>query len=182
MGLLKQTLVFVWDVFESIVFALAIFVVSYLFFFAPGEVHGSSSYPTWQEDERFITDKISYKFNPPERGDFVVLESPKNTDVDFIKRIVGLPEETIKISRCQVLINDVVLNENYLPSGTCTLGQSFLKENFDYIIPPDHYFVLGDNRSGSSDSRGFGPIPRSSIIGKVIFRYWPPERIEIIPN
>lgn len=174
---IRKTLGFVWETIESFTFALALFVVSYLFFFQPGIVHGTSSYPTWQENERFVTSKIAYMIGQPQRGDFVVVKSPQNADIDFIKRIVGMPGEKIKISNCQVYINNRVLDESgYLQPGICTGPESFLTNDHELAIPADFYFLLGDNREHSSDSRGFGPIFRSSIIGKVVFRYWPPER------
>lgn len=156
---------------------MAIFVISYLFFFQPGIVHGASSYPTWQENEKFFTSKIAYLFEKPQRGDFVVIVSPGNSDIDFIKRIVGLPSEKIELKSCLVYINGVPLSEPYLQPNTCTSPESFLPEGADYQIPDNTYFLLGDNRSHSSDSRDFGPVPKSSIVGKVIFRYWPPDRL-----
>lgn len=177
MGMLRKLVGFVWDIFESVTFAMALFVVAYLFFFQPGIVKGSSSYPTWKTDERFLTEKITYRFGLPQRGDFVVIVSPRNADIDFIKRVVGLPGESIRLKSCQVYINNALLSEPYLQPNTCTAPESFLRENVNYQIPGDSYFLLGDNRPGSSDSRDFGPIPKSKIVGKVIFRYWPPERI-----
>lgn len=161
---------FCWEMVESMSFALAVFVVTYLFFFSPGVVQGASSYPTWQENERFVTDKISYKFSLPKRGDFVVIVSPTSADVDFIKRIVGLPGETIKIDNCKVYINGEIYNEEYLQPNTCTAPDSLTN------ISDGYYFVMGDNRTHSSDSRFFGPIPYSSIVGKVAVRYWPLEK------
>lgn len=182
MGIFRKTLSFFWNIFESATFVLAIFVVSYLFFFQPGIVHGTSSYPTWQEDDRFITERVSYQFENPRRGDFVVFVSPRNADVDFIKRIVGLPGEKIRIHNCRVYVNDSLLFEPYLPPNGCTGPESFLSEGINFPIPGESYFVLGDNRSHSSDSRDFGPILKSNIVGKVVFRYWPLERIRLIQN
>ncbi len=154
---------------------MAIVVVTYLFFFQPGIVHGNSSYPTWQEDDRFVSEKISYKFGQPQRGDFVVMQSPQNVDIDFIKRVVGLPGETLQIRACRVSINSIFLEESYLRPGTCT------KPDGTWTLENGYYFVMGDNREGSSDSRIFGPIPQSSIVGKVILRYFPLDRSQIFP-
>lgn len=160
-----------WDILESATYAMAIFVVTYLFFFQPGIVHGNSSYPTWQEDDRFVSEKISYRLGSPSRGDFVVMQSPQNMDVDFIKRIVGLPGEQLSVRSCAVYINRIVLDESYLQPGTCTRPDGI------WTIENGYYFVMGDNREGSSDSRVFGSIPRSSIVSKVVWRYWPLERL-----
>jgi signal peptidase I len=94
----------------------------------------------------------------------------------IFKRIVGLPGERLKISHGQVYINGVALDENYLPSGTFTGPETFLKDNQEIVIPQDYYFVMGDNRMHSSDSRDFGPIPKKTIVGKVVYRFWPPAR------
>lgn len=179
--IIKKAFVAFWDLVESVTFALALVVITYLFFFQPGEVHGTSSYPTWQENERFITSKIAYRIGEPDRGDFVVIMSPGNADVDFIKRIIGLPGETIKISNCNVYINGQLLDETgYLQSGVCTKPERYLAENNDLLIPADYYFLMGDNREHSSDSRDFGPIPRSSIVGEAVFRFWPLDRAGLI--
>lgn len=169
-----------WEFVESAVFALAIFVVAYLFFFQPSKVFGSSSYPTLKTGEMLFVEKVSYRLSLPQRGDFVVLKSPLNPDVEFIKRIVGLPTDSIRLDNCHVHINSEILDESYLQSGTCTGPESFLKNNQDFIIPTDSYFVMGDNRSGSSDSRDFGPILLDKIIGKAVFRIWPLDRAGII--
>lgn len=175
MELVRKILQTIWDVIESATFALAIFLVAYLFFFQPGVVRGSSSFPTIKDNERFITDKLSYRLQNPQRGDFVVIKSPQNSEIDFIKRIVGLPGETIMLLSCRIYIDGNILNEPYLQPETCTQGESFLKEGQNYQIPTNFYFMLGDNRNHSSDSRDFGPIPASNIVGKAGFRYWPPE-------
>lgn len=164
----RRSFKFLWDLVESATFALAIFVVAYLFLFRPSVVQGYSSYPTIKPDEKVIAERVSYHFQNPQRGDFVILESPNNPEVDFIKRIVGLPRETIRINYGKVFINGDVLDEPYISSGT--FGDR------EILIPENYYFVMGDNRGHSSDSRDFGPIPRNTIVGKVILRFWPPER------
>ena len=167
----KRIFGFFYEIIETATFSLTLVFATYLFLFQVGEVHGTSSYPTWQENERFITDKISYKLHSPERGDFVVIQSPRNPEIDFIKRIIGLPNETIKIAGCQVYIDKQLLAEPYLQPNTCT------NRDQEKLIPSDSYFVMGYNRQNSSDSRDFGPISASSIVGKVIFRFWPMEKL-----
>jgi len=175
--IMSKIIKYFWDFVESVTFAGALFVFSYLFFFQVPEVQGSSSYPTLQTRERLILDKISYRFSDPKRGDFVIIYSPNDKNVDFVKRIIGLPEESIKISSCQVYINGELLEENYLESGTCTKGGRKISQNSEFLIPENKYVVMGDNRSGSSDSRDFGSIDRADIVGKIIWRIYPFDRI-----
>ncbi|KKU91231.1 MAG: Signal peptidase I [Microgenomates group bacterium GW2011_GWA1_48_10] len=181
MDLFKKLSSFFWDILESITFALAIFVVAYLGLFQTAEVVGASSYPTLKNGERYVVDKISYRFNAPQRGDFVVIRSPRNPNVDFIKRVVGLPGETIRISAGKVYINGSLLPEPYLSKGDATEPESFLGENEDFVIPENHLFIMGDNRANSSDSRDFGPVTQSDIIGKFIFKWWPPDEFGAFP-
>lgn len=163
-----------WDFIEAIVFALAIFVVVYLFLFQPNQVKGSSMYPNFKDGQFIFTDKISYRLGDPKRGDVVVFRSPKNQDIDFIKRVVALPGETVKISGGKVFVNGSELNEaTYLTEDVITGPEAYLANDQEVIIPPGMYFVMGDNRGHSSDSRDFGPVKPHEFVGKVFFRYWP---------
>lgn len=167
-----------WDFVEAIVFALAIFVVVYLFLFQPNQVKGQSMDGTFHDGEYILTDKLSYRMGLPKRGDVVVFKSPRNADVDFIKRIIGLPGDKVKINRGKVVINGKQLDESsYLDSSVYTGPESYLSDNEEITIPVRKYFVMGDNRSHSSDSRDFGPVAPSEFIGKVFFRYWPIDRL-----
>ncbi len=166
-----------WDFIEAIVFALAIFVVVYLFLFQPNQVKGHSMDPTFHDGEYILTDKISFRLGLPKRGDVVVFKSPKNADVDFIKRIIGLPADRVKISGGKVYLNSQILNETaYLDSSVYTGPESFLSDNQEITVPTGKYFVMGDNRPHSSDSRDFGTVAPSEFIGKVFFRYFPIDR------
>lgn len=167
-----------WEFIEAIVFALAIFVVCYLFLFQPNQVKGQSMDPTFHDSEYILTDKISYRLGLPKRGDVVVFKSPKNADVDFIKRIIGLPGERIKIFGGKVFLNGAELDEHdYLDPTVYTGPEGFLSENKEIVVPEGRYFVMGDNRPHSSDSRDFGPVLPSEFIGKVFFRYFPFDRL-----
>lgn len=166
-----------WEFIEAAVFALAIFVVVYLFLFQPNQVKGHSMDPTFHDGEYILTDKVSFRLGLPKRGDVVVFISPKNADIDFIKRIVALPGERVRIRGGKVYINDNSLDESvYLGPGVYTGSESFLLENREFLVPEGKYFVMGDNRPGSSDSRDFGPVKPSEFVGKVFFRYWPIDR------
>lgn len=181
--LVKRIFSFFLDFLETIVVALSIFVVVYLFFFQPHEVKGSSMEPNFHDGEYILTDKISYRFRLPKRGEVIILKAPNNPDIDYIKRIIGLPGESLKVEDGSVFINGKRLNEPYVSDKTTILGNGFLSSEGQQItIPDNYYFVMGDNRPRSSDSREFGPIPRSSIIGKAFIRYWPLPYLGVIPG
>lgn len=173
---------FFMDFLETIVVALSIFVVVYLFLVQPHEVKGSSMEPSFQNNDYILTDKISLKLHEPSRGDVVIFKAPKNPDVDYIKRVIGLPQEKVKIQNGLVYINNLKLNEQYLNSNTNLFPGSFLQEGIEITVPEGEYFVMGDNRPHSSDSREFGPIPQNLIIGKSILRYWPIVKAGLIPK
>ena len=173
---------FVFDFLETIVVALSVFVVIYLFIVQPHEVKGSSMEPTFQNNEYIITDKISYRFGKPNRGDVVIFKAPVNPDVDYIKRIIGLPGETVMVQSGRIYIDGKMLNEPYLEDLTPIFPGGFIKEGVVVSIPENHYFVMGDNRPHSSDSREFGPIEKKLIIGRAVFRYWPINDLGLIPG
>lgn len=164
---------FFLEAFETIVLSLAIFVVIYFFVASPHQVKGLSMYPTFDDKELILTDKISYRLGQPKRGDVVVFKSPTNPEYDYIKRIVGVPGDRVKIEANGVYVNDEFQPEKFLPAGTVTSGGLFLGMDREITVPTNSFFVLGDNRAGSSDSRAWGFITKQEIIGKVIFRYFP---------
>lgn len=179
---MKQVVHFFMDFLETIVVALSIFVVVYLFFMQPHEIKGSSMEPNFHNGEYILTDKISYRFRTPSRGDVIILKAPKNPEVDYIKRVIGLPGERIKVERGQVFINETKVDERYVSDATPLFPGSFLQDGVEITVPEDEYFVMGDNRPHSSDSREFGPIGRNLIIGKAFFRYWPLTEIGVVPK
>lgn len=175
------------ELIETIITALAIFVIVYLFLFQPHQVKGNSmatSIPlSFQNGEYLLTNKIVYRFNKPQRGDIVVFKAPQNEDYDYIKRIIALPSERIKIEAGKIFINDQVLDElSYLPADIYTQAGHFLKEGEEIVIPQEKYFVLGDNRPHSSDSREWGPVPVKNIVGKAWLRYWPLNKFGLITH
>jgi len=186
MKLLSSLGSFLLDILETVVISLAIFVVFYVFIAQPHQVKGDSMLPDFHTGEYILTNKLSFKFSNPKRGDVIVFKYPNAPQYDYIKRIVGLPKEEIE------LINGVVtvyneenpsgfkLDEPYLSKGTVTMGRSFLSENLRYKIPENEYFVMGDNRDKSSDSRQWGPLPKDNIIGRSWVRYWPPQALAVI--
>ncbi len=168
------------DALQPVVMAFGIFMMVYVFLAQPHKVDGRSMVPTFQNNDFILTDKISYRKNDPERGDIVIFHAPPPYDSDFIKRIVGLSGEKIKVAGGKVFIDGIMLDEDYLPPEFMTSERSFLREGVEYQIPENYYMVLGDNRDGSSDSREWGPIQKSAIVGKAIFRYWPPSKLGVI--
>ncbi len=181
MWLFRKIFTFFFDILESIVVALAIFVVVYLFLYQPHQVKGRSMEPNFHDGEYILTNKYEYRFNLPKRGEVIVFKSPQNPDIDYIKRVIGLPEEHIKLVNNHFYINGVKLIESYIADSVFTYNGAFLKEGIEIVIPKNHYLVIGDNRSASSDSREWGTIEKTSIIGRSQLRYWPFERFGLIP-
>lgn len=168
------------DFIQTTVVALSIFVIAYLFLVQPHQVKGSSMIPNFIDQEYILTDKISYRFHEPQREDVIIFTAPNNPEYEYIKRIIGLPGERIKIERGVIFINNEQLTEDYLPDSFQTLSGRFLKEGQTYSIPDNQYFVIGDNRNHSSDSREWGSVPRSNIIGRAWFRYWPLTEVGLV--
>jgi signal peptidase I len=180
MAIFKRVGHFFLDIIETFVIALAMFVLMYLFLFQPHQVKGNSMFPNFYDEEYLLTDKITYRLSEPKRGDVIVFKAPRHEEYDYIKRIVGLPGDSIKIENCQVFVNDQVLNESYLEAGVCTNSGRFWQTGQTITLSEEEYFVAGDNRAYSSDSRDWGGVPRGNIVGKAWYRYWPLERVGII--
>lgn len=180
--IIKKIVNFFLDFLETIVVALSIFVVVYLFIMQPHEIKGSSMEPNFQDKEYILTDKISYRLHSPTRGDVVIFKAPVNPDVDYIKRVVGLPADRVKVQNGFVYVNGEKLNEYYLRDTTSLFPGSFLTDGVEITVPEGKIFVMGDNRPHSSDSRQFGPIPISDVIGRAFIRYWPITSIGVLPS
>ena len=138
-------------------------------------VDGASMQPNFATSQRVIVDRLTMMLSGPSRGDVVVLDSPQTKDELLIKRVIGLPNETIVINDGRVYVDGKLLDESYV-NNFCMLNSC----NGEWQLGPDQYFVLGDNRSHSLDSHAFGPVSRSSIIGIARVRYWPPGKAEVI--
>ena len=161
------------EMLESVLPALVIVIVVNLFIAQATRVEGQSMEPNLHNNERLIIEKISYRFREPARGDIVVLKPQQHGTVPLIKRVVGLPGETVEITQNQVYINGEPLQEDYLTEPT--VGGMPAQ-----IVPEAHLLVLGDNRNASNDSRSFGMIPYEDVIGRAWFRYWPIEELGLI--
>jgi len=161
------------DALESILPALVIVLFINAFLAQATRVEGQSMEPNLHPNQRLIIEKVSYRFDMPERGDIVVLKLPGRRSEPLIKRVIGLPGETVEIHGGQVFINGKPLKEPYL--RTRTYGDMPPRK-----VPEGCIFVLGDNRNASNDSRFFGPVPLENIVGRAWIRYWPPSDIGIV--
>lgn len=137
-------------------------------------IEGQSMLPTLHEGEYVLINKLAYYFDEPQRGDIIVLHYPRDRSRDFIKRVIGLPGDTVEIGDEEVAVNGVVLNEPYISAPASTSGT--------WVVPDDSFFVMGDNRNNSSDSRNWSFLPRSDIIGKAWVIYWPIDAAKLVPH
>lgn len=161
------------EVVETVIPAVLIAVLITLFLAQATQVYGQSMEPNLYAGQRVIVEKISYRLHPPRRGDIVVLRLPEQRGNFLIKRVVGLPGERIEIRDERVFIDGQPLTEPYLHRA------------IRYSMPPRHIaedsvFVLGDNRDFSNDSRSFGPVPLSNVIGRAWIRYWPLDQVGLV--
>lgn len=168
---------FFWEMVRVAIISLAIILPVRYFLIQPFYVKGASMEPNFYDHEYLVIDEISYRFNQPERGDIVVFKYPKDPSQYFIKRVIGLPGDKVKIQDNSVFINGTKLNETYLPEGIETVLP--LRGYGDVTLAADEYFLLGDNRTQSLDSRVFGPVKREYIVGRTWLRGWPFSRITV---
>lgn len=153
---------------RDLVIALSLAIVIIIFFYQPVKVEGTSMTPLISDQERIFINKFVYRFEPIERGDVVVFWYPLDRSKSFIKRVVGLPEDMVEIRDGQVYLNGKLFAEPYVPPESADLGTLA-----PIRVPKGEYFVMGDHRTSSNDSRIFGPVPRQFIYGKAVFAYWP---------
>jgi len=175
MEILRKMGSFFMEMLQVVIFAVSIFLFLYLLVVQPHKIKGDSMQPNYPDGEYLLTDKVTYRFQEPKRGDVVVFKAPGAEGDEYIKRIMGLPGETLTIEKGKILISGIPLDESYLSSDVFTSGGLFNKEGESVLIPEGNYFVLGDNRSYSSDSRAWGLVPKKEITGRAWFIYWPPQ-------
>jgi signal peptidase I len=168
-GLLR----FFLDLAETVILAAILFVginaVS-----ARIRVDGYSMEPTLHDGEFVIVNKLAYRIGSPDRGDVIVFRYPRDPEQEYIKRIIGLSGDTIKIVNGSVYVNEALIDEPYVASAP--------RYQSEWVVPDDSFFVLGDNRNNSSDSHNWGPVPVENVIGKALFVYWPPQAWGVIPH
>lgn len=163
--------VWVRDIIISIL--ASFFIVTVLY--QPVRVEGTSMQPELRDQDRLFIDKFFFHFETIERGDVVVFHYPRDPEKSYIKRVIGLPGDTIFIDHGQVWVNDKPLDESYVPPR-----YRDTRSMPEILVPPDEYFVMGDHRSISSDSRDFGPVERDLIYGKATFIYWPADSVGLV--
>jgi signal peptidase I len=159
---------------RDLAFSVLIAVILIVFIYQPVKVEGTSMMPALTDQERIFINKFNYHFGIGniERGDMVVFWFPVDTTKSYIKRVIGLPGDVVEIDRGQVIVNGKPLVENYVPEE--------YRDRSSYparTVPPDNYFVLGDHRSSSNDSRNWGYVDRKNIYGKAVFVYWPLDKM-----
>ncbi|HZQ51730.1 MAG TPA: signal peptidase I [Bryobacteraceae bacterium] len=160
--------------FRDLMLSVLIAVLVILFLYRPVKVEGTSMMPSLYDQERLFINQFSYKFGLGDikRGDTVVFWYPEDTTKSYIKRVIGLPGDTVAVQDGYVIVNGKRLVENYIPPE--------YRDDRPYpptVVPPNEYFVLGDHRISSNDSRAWGFVPRNYIYGKAVFVFWPPDRI-----
>jgi len=173
-----------WQTFLELarfaIIAMAIVIPIRIFIAQPFIVSGSSMVPTFENGQYLIVDEISYRLSEPERDDVVIFKYPKDTKKFFIKRIIGLPNEIVDIKG-----NEVIITNKKHPDGF-TLDQSYVKNNANnnihFELKDKEYFVMGDNRTASSDSRYWGAVPEKLLVGKAFLRLLPINKISIMPG
>lgn len=155
----------------------------YLLILQPHKIKGASMMPNFPDGEFLLTDKVSYRSGEPKRGDVIVFKAPIDESEEFIKRIIGLPGDKVMIRNSRIYINGKLLDEQaYLDSSVYSSGADFLKEGQEVTVLAGEYFVLGDNRQHSSDSRYWGFITKKEITGRAWLIYWPINKIGLVPK
>jgi len=172
-----------WEIVKVLLISLAIVLPIRYFVVQPFIVRGASMEPNFEDREYLIIDELSYLLRDPKRGEVVVFRYPRDPSQFFIKRVIGLPGERVEIRNGRVRI----MNEEY-PEGF-TLEEPYLdpphrptRPDFSVSLGEDAYFVLGDNRDSSSDSRIWGELERKYVMGRTLLRAWPPQRLGVIPD
>ena len=162
---------------RDLVFSVLIAVVLIVFIYQPVKVEGTSMMPTLTDQERIFINKFTYRFGlgSIERGDTVVFWYPQDTTKSYIKRVIGIPGDRIRVDDGQVYVNGKALVESYVPPEN--RDDSTWRDGREVTVPADRYFVLGDHRNQSSDSRMWGWVPRANIYGKAVFVYWPLDKM-----
>ncbi|SDB88441.1 signal peptidase I [Pelagirhabdus alkalitolerans] len=166
---------------KAILIAFVLVWILRAFVFMPIAVEGPSMLPTLRSDDHVIIEKVSYRFSDPARFDVIVFNATE--EKDYVKRIVGLPGETVEIRDDQLFIDGESIDEPFIDEirNNQAYGLTYTDDYiFEGVIPEGHYFVLGDNRQNSTDSRAIGLVEEDDIIGQAVLTYWPLRRIQIV--
>ncbi len=157
---------------RDVIISLAVSAFFIIFLYQPVKVEGTSMMPTLQDQERVFINKFVYKLEPIERGDVVVFRYPRDPSKSYIKRVIAVAGDHVRIEAGVVFVNGKRLREMYVPRM-----YEDVRSYPDTVVPPHSYFVLGDHRNLSNDSRDFGPVDEDFIYGKAVFGYWPVEKL-----
>jgi signal peptidase I len=157
---------------RDLLVSLAISAFIIIFLYQPVKVEGLSMMPGLEDQERIFVNKFVYRWEPIQRGDIVVFRYPRDTTKSYIKRVIGVAGDHIRIENGQVYVNEEALDEDYVPSDYADA-----RSYGEVVVPKNSFFVLGDHRSMSSDSREFGTVNERYIYGKAVFGYWPMEKL-----
>ena len=163
--------------FRDLIFSVLIAVILIVFIYQPVKVEGTSMMPTLTDQERIFINKFTYRFGfgSVSRGDTVVFWYPQDTSKSYIKRVIGVPGDRIRVEGGLVYVNGTPLQESYVPPEN--RDSNSWRDGEEQVVPDGRYFVLGDHRNQSSDSRMWGYVPRENIYGKAVFVYWPLEKM-----
>ena len=167
----KTTGQMIWEVVQTLLMAAALYFVID-FCIARVRVENISMETSFTEGELLMVNKLNYKFSEPERGDVVIFEAPTAPGKDYIKRMIGLPGDTVTVNEGLLYINNELIEEDWVHEPMLYQGE--------WTVPEDQYFVLGDNRNHSSDSHSWGFVPRENLIGNAFFCYWPLTHIRVV--
>lgn len=167
----KEQQFFYKDILEAVVLAVVLAIVLRLFILEPFYIPSGSMEPTLFENDRIIVSKLNYRFTEPQRGDVIVFKYPLDTSKNYVKRLIALGGETVEIQDSVIYVDGSPISEDYLPAGLRFANYG------PFEVPADTYFMMGDNRNNSSDSREWGIVVEDLIIGKAVLLYWPPGRV-----
>jgi signal peptidase I len=157
---------------RDLIISLAISAFIIIFLYQPVKVEGTSMMPSLDDQERIFVNKYVYRLEPIQRGDIIVFRYPRDPSKSFIKRVIGLAGDRIRIEGGEVFVNGAALDEDYVP-----VAYSDQRSYPEIVVPGHSYFVLGDHRTMSNDSRDFGPVDVGFIYGKAVFGYWPMDKM-----
>ena len=157
---------------RDLLVSLAISAFIIIFLYPPVKVEGTSMMPGLEDQERIFVNKFVYRWEPIERGDIVVFRYPRDTSKSYIKRVIGVAGDRIRIANGKVYVDGEALDEDYVPSDYADA-----RSYSEVVVPANSFFVLGDHRTMSNDSRDFGPVNERYIYGKAVFGYWPMEKL-----
>jgi signal peptidase I len=164
-----------WGWARDLLISIGISAFIIIFLYQPVEVEGTSMLPGLQDQERIFVNKFVYKFEAIQRGDIVVFHYPLDPSKSYIKRVVGVPGDRVRIRDGQVYVNGILLREPYVPAEYFDV-----RSMVETSVAADSYFVLGDHRSMSNDSRDFGAVDQRYIFGKAVLVYWPVEKLAMV--